>query len=152
MMQFVDLRTTPIGKKPKSSIGVNLQCLNRPSMKAAVLINGSQKCDPNISNQLAHLGQVTGVRVRYVPEHYSILPPLRRASKWATSLDVASVCKCDAEAGLRLNTKRAGASIHRRGPGWTLRRGEAIQYFGERLRQAAHEVAWLQAQPCRECA
>jgi hypothetical protein len=56
MMQLVHLGTTPVGKKPKSSIGVNLEGLNRPSVKSAIVINSGKKPDPNISDQLAHLG------------------------------------------------------------------------------------------------
>jgi hypothetical protein len=61
VMQLVHLRTTPISKKPKRTIGFNLQRLNRPSVEAAIATHSSQKRDSNISNQLAQLGKVTGV-------------------------------------------------------------------------------------------
>jgi hypothetical protein len=73
VMELVHLRSTPIRKKPKRSIGFNLQRLNRPSVEAAIAINSSKKCDSNISNQLAQPGEVTGVRVRHLLKHYKIL-------------------------------------------------------------------------------
>ena len=70
VMQLVHLRAAPIGKKPKRSIGIYLQRLNRPHVEPAIAIRRCKKCDWNISNKLAQLSQVTRFRVRHFLKHW----------------------------------------------------------------------------------
>jgi len=72
--QLVHLGTTPIRKKPKRSIGLNLQRLNRPRVKVSIAIDRCKKRHSNLSNQLAQLGEIAGFRVSTLLEHYQILP------------------------------------------------------------------------------
>jgi len=43
--------------------------LQWPSVKAAIAIRRREKRDPNISNKLTQLSQITRVRVRHLRKH-----------------------------------------------------------------------------------